>query len=114
MKSLTKFLSLPANFQYLCSSPNETEKKKRIAELKQKFESQSTFSSVNFSSYIEDTGNESFDFLNDERNCFPELDGVQKVRRIVENERAKLDAKQYAERKNAVIRRNRERKALEK
>lgn len=70
----------------------------------------SNVSSINFSGGYVD-GNPEFSFLNDEIDNYPQLDGVQKVRRIVENERAKQDAVSYADAKNAVVRRNRERVA---
>jgi hypothetical protein len=105
---LAKFLSLPANFKFICDSPNETEKKKRIAELKQKFESQSKFSSFAFAA-VEDVGNADNAFFDDEASGYPQYDGVQKVRRVVEDARAKSDAIAYAETRNKAIRAGRER-----
>ena len=107
MSKLTEFLSVSANFQYICDAPNDFEKKRRIEQLKTEFESQSKFSSVNFndSGYIEDS------------NGVPDLD---------ENfaaERALLDIRRHIIRadleksltgqiqaKNEITRRNKQRK----
>jgi hypothetical protein len=53
------------------------------------------------------SGNYDYDNLADIENGYPELDAVEKVRRIVENEKAKQDAVKYAQQKNEVLRRNR-------
>lgn len=57
MKTLTKFLSENNNFDYINSSVDALQRKQRLAELRQKFNSQSSFASVNFSNsgYVEDS-----------------------------------------------------------
>ena len=59
----------------------------------------------------EDIGNPDNAFFDDEANGYQPLDAVQKVRRIVENERARQDAIAYAESRNKTIRAGRERQA---
>jgi hypothetical protein len=54
-------------------------------------------------------GNDKADFSLDEANCYPAYDGLQKVRRVVEDAKAKSDALKYAEARNKVIRAGRER-----
>lgn len=49
------------------------------------------------------------DILGDLENAYPPLDKVGEVRRIVENEKARLDAMAHIEQKNSILRRNRER-----
>jgi hypothetical protein len=105
---LAKFLSLPANFKFICDSPNETEKKKRISILTAQFEKKSNFASFAFAA-TEDIGNPENAFFDDEANGYPPYDALQKVRRIVEDARAKSDAVTYAETRNKVIRVGRER-----
>jgi hypothetical protein len=107
-QELAKFMSSKENFKFICDSPNETEKKKRIEILKTQFEKQSNFASFAFAA-VEDSGNPDNAFFDDEANGYPQYDGVQKVRRIVEDARAKSDAVAYAEARNKAIRAGRER-----
>ena len=104
---LAKYLSQKFNFDYLNSSIDDVERKRRLAELTKRFESQSNFASVNFSNsgYVEDS------------NGIPDLD---------ENfaaERALLDIRRHLIRadleksltgqinaKNEITRRNKQRK----
>ena len=101
-------MSKPENFNFVNSAVTDSDRKLRIAKLKQQFESQSNFASVNFtnSGYIEDS------------NGVPDLD---------ENfaaERALLDIQRHLIRadlektlvpqlqaKNAITKRNAQRKA---
>ncbi len=52
---LAKYLSQKSHFDYLNSSIDDSERKRRLAELKRKFESQSKFASFSDSGYIEDS-----------------------------------------------------------
>ena len=108
IKNLAAWMSKPENFNFVNSAVTDSDRKLRIAKLKQQFESQSNFASVNFtnSGYIEDS------------NGVPDLD---------ENfaaERALLDIRRHLIRadlektltgqiqaKNAITKRNAQRKA---
>ena len=103
---LAKYLSQKSNFDYLNSSIDDMERKRRLAELKRKFESQ--FSSIaNFSSgYVEDS-NGIPDLLD---NDFAAERGLAEIKRLVI--RAELEKTLLPElnAKNDIIRRNAQRK----
>ena len=52
---LAKYLSQKSHFDYLNSSVDASQRNKRLAELKRKFESQSNFASFSDSGYVEDS-----------------------------------------------------------
>jgi hypothetical protein len=108
IQELAKFMSSKENFKFVNDAPNDLEKKKRIEILKAQFEKQSNFASFAFAA-TEDIGNPSNAFFDDEASGYPQYDGVQKVRRVVEDARAKQDAVAYADARNKVIRAGRER-----
>ena len=107
-------MSHPSRFKFVNDAQTDIEKKRRIEQLKTEFDRQSNFASF-ANAYVEDFGNPTADI----EGCYPEYNPVERVRRIVENEKAKLDATDYAAKVNANIRRNRQRqheskKAFEK
>lgn len=97
MNEFAKFLSRSDNFAFINGAPNQTERKRRLEQLKKQFEQQQS----NFSSSYD------YDNLADIKNGFPELNAVEKVRRITENELARQSAIEHARRKNELLRRNR-------
>lgn len=131
VRALAQFMSKPEHLQYVNGSPNHTEKRKRIEELRKKFLSgQSEFSSVNFSAEnfdapavkfsaaVEDVGNESFSFMNDAEFNFDEYNKEAKaetaifaIKRLVATHNVRDNAKAYALKRNEVVKRNRAKKA---
>jgi hypothetical protein len=118
-QSLAKFLSLPTNFKFICDSPNETEKKKRIAELKKKFEQTSNFATFS-AGYVEDFGNpESAESgIYDDCSTFAEysakareVSAFERIKSIVSVSNIRENAKQWALQKNEIVRRNKAKKA---
>lgn len=141
MKVLAKFLSLPANYKYICDSPNENEKRRRIEELRARFDGvgffdvitgvgitdvigsvsptgrvssdQSDYSSVSFSAsgYMEDFTNPSGVY--DDNDFTPERveSALNNIQRLVVREGVKESLTGYLTVRNNVIRRNKARKA---
>jgi hypothetical protein len=107
IKKLTEYFSRKENFDYVNAATSEVEKRSRIAELKMRFDA-GNFSTFAFAA-VEDVGRDDFSFMNDERDSYPAYDGLQAVRRVVEDAKAKSDALAYAEARNKVIRAGRQR-----
>jgi hypothetical protein len=109
-KEFIKFISTKEIFSWVNAAENETEKRRRIEAAKQKFLAQSNFSSVAAFNNPEIEDSNGFDFWNDERDGYPQYDGVMKVRAVVERERARLDAIAWANARNATAKANRDKR----
>ncbi len=113
MKALIKFMSEKNNFAYVCSAPDSATKQKRIAELKQKFQSQSNF--ANFSADIADLGNPSGVYDSDDFATFnikaKQHTAFNDIKRLTVVHSVKDSIKQYLLSRNSVIKANRAKKA---
>jgi hypothetical protein len=114
MKALIKFMSLPANFAYVNAATDAATKQKRIAELKQKFESQSNF--ANFSADIADMGNPSGVYDSDDFATFnqkaKEKAAFDDIKRLTVVHRVKDSIKTYLLQRNEVIKANKDKAKL--
>jgi hypothetical protein len=101
------------NFAYVCSAPDSATKQKRIAELKQKFQSQSNF--ANFSADIADLGNPSGVYDSDDFATFnikaKQHTAFNDIKRLTVVHSVKDSIKQYLLSRNSVIKANRAKKA---
>ncbi len=106
MNQLIKFMSQPANFKFICDSPDAATKQKRIAELKKRFESQSNF--ANFSADISDLGNPSGVYDSDDFATFnqkaKEKTAFDNLRLITARHNVRDSARAYALQRNESIR----------
>ncbi len=110
IKNLVAWMSHPSRFKFVNDAPNDFKKKRRIEKLKTEFESQSNFSSINFSNsgYVEDNGRE--DFLNDFANERAETALIEIKRHLIREDIQKTLVDRINA-KNTIIRRNKEHKA---
>ncbi len=114
-------MSKPEHFQYVNASANDTEKRKRIDELKAKFLSGNFSGVANFSAgYVEDFGNpESAESgIYDDCSTFAEYSAKAKeqtafgrIKSIVANSNVAASVKKYALQRNEIILRNKAKKA---
>lgn len=125
--TITQFMSEPENFAYVCEATDAADKRKRIAELKKRYDAQ--FSSVvNFGdngSWVtamggrgEEIVNEEFSFMNDAEFDFASFNekakqeaAMSEIRRLTLSHTIRDNLRQWILKKNAIAKRNRERKA---
>jgi hypothetical protein len=114
MKALIKFMSEKNNFAYVCSAPDSATKQKRIAELKQKFQSQSDF--AKFSADIADLGNPSGVYDSDDFATFnqkaKEKAAFDDIKRLTLVHSVKDSVKTYLLQRNSVIKANKDKAKL--
>lgn len=128
VKALTAFMSQKSVFDFVNAAENDKEKHERIEQMKHKFLSgQSNFSSVNFAADnfhappvnfaadMSDFGNpsgvyEADDYEDYSRQAKAEF-AIQQIRRLTLSSTIKDNLKEWILKRNAITKRNRERKA---
>ncbi len=114
IKQLAAYMSKPEHFQYVNAAANETEKKRRIDELKAKFLTGNFSSVANFSNsgYCEDNGNESG--IYDDCQTFAEYNtkareqvAFGRIKSLVANSNVQKSLKEWILKKNNTSKRNR-------
>lgn len=105
---LAKYLSQKSNFDYINSSIDESQRRLRLAELTKTFESQTKFSSVNFSSsgYVED----STGIPNSLDDDFAAEQALSEIKRLVIREDVQKMLVPQINAKNDITKRNAQRK----
>lgn len=107
IKNLAVWMSYPSRFKFVNDAPNDFEKKRRIEQLKTEFESQLSFSSINFnnSGYVEDsTGVPNLD------EDFAVERSLAEIKRLAIKADLEKTLTGQIQAKNAITKRNKQRK----
>ncbi len=107
-------MSKPEHFAYVNASPNDTEKKRRIDELKAKFLSGNFSGAANFAAACDDVGNPDgiydCDFATFNQKA-AEYTAIQNIKRLTLIHSVKDSVRQYILQSNSVRAANRAKKA---
>jgi hypothetical protein len=114
IKQLAAYMSKPEHFSYVNAAANETEKKRRIDELKAKFLTGNFSSVANFSNsgYCEDNGSETG--IYDDCQTFADFNtnarqqvAFSKIKSLVANSNVQKSLKEWILKKNNISKKNR-------